>query len=43
MAGSFNYEFVCDVGKRIPRVYFYGGKKVGTSDFYSYNPTEFEW
>lgn len=42
-AGSFNYEFVCDVGKRIPRVYFYGGKKVGTSDFYSYNPTEFEW
>lgn len=43
MAGSFHYEFVCDVGKRIPRVYFYGGKKVGTSDFYSYNPTEFEW
>lgn len=43
MAGSFNYEFVCDVGKRIPRVYFYGGKKVGTSDCYSYNPTEFEW
>lgn len=43
MAGSFNYEFVCDVGKRIPRVYYYGGRKVGTSDFYSYNPTEFEW
>ena len=43
LAGSFNYEFVCDVGKRIPRVYYYDGKKVGTSDFYSYNPTEFEW
>lgn len=27
---SFNYEFVCDVGKRIPRVYYYEGKKVGT-------------
>lgn len=26
---SFNYEFVCDVGKRIPRVYYYKGKKVG--------------
>ena len=21
LAGSFNYEFVCDVGKRVPRVY----------------------
>ncbi|MBQ3599781.1 MAG: alanine racemase [Lachnospiraceae bacterium] len=42
-ANSFNYEFVCDVGKRIPRVYFYHGKKVGTMDFYSYNPTEFQW
>ena len=27
---SFNYEFVCDVGKRIPRVYYYEGEKVGT-------------
>lgn len=27
---SFNYEFVCDVGKRIPRVFYYEGKKVGT-------------
>lgn len=43
MAGSFNYEFVCDVGKRIPRVYYYCGKKIGTSDCYSYNSTEFEW
>lgn len=29
-AQSFNYEVVCDVGKRIPRVYYYKGKKVGT-------------
>ncbi|MBR1741060.1 MAG: alanine racemase, partial [Lachnospiraceae bacterium] len=34
MAYSFNYEFVCDVGKRVPRVYYRGGKVVGTKDFY---------
>lgn len=43
MTGSFNYEFVCDVGKRIPRVYYYDGKKVGTSDFYSFCQADFEW
>lgn len=32
MAYSFNYEFICDVGKRIPRVYIVDGKKVGTSE-----------
>ena len=34
MAGSFNYEFVCDIGKRVPRVYYKNGKKVGTFDYY---------
>lgn len=34
LAGSFNYEFVCDVGKRVPRVYFRHGKKVETKDYY---------
>lgn len=34
LSGSFNYEFVCDVSKRIPRVYYYKGKKAGTIDFY---------
>lgn len=38
---SFNYEFVCDVGKRIPRVYYYEGKKIGTS--HSRNHIEWEW
>ena len=28
MAGSFNYEFVCDVGRRVPRVYMENGKPV---------------
>jgi len=26
LAGSFNYEFVCGIGKRVPRVYFQDGK-----------------
>ena len=26
LAGTFNYEFVCDIGKRIPRIY--KGKKL---------------
>lgn len=34
MAYSFNYEFVCDVGKRVPRVFFRGGKVIGTRDYY---------
>ena len=33
-AGSFNYEFVCDIGKRVPRVYYKDGKQVGTFDYY---------
>lgn len=28
MAGSFNYEFVCDINKRVPRLYFSGGMRV---------------
>lgn len=34
LSGSFNYEFVCDVGKRVPRVYYRQGKIVGTHDNY---------
>jgi alanine racemase len=35
IAQSINYEFVCDVGKRIPRVFYYKGEKIGTLDYYS--------
>ncbi len=35
MSGRFNYELVCDLGKRIPRVYIQNGKVVGTKDYYS--------
>jgi len=34
LAGSFNYEFVCDIGKRVPRVYYKKNKKIGTFDYY---------
>lgn len=28
LSGSFNYEFVCGVSKRVPRIYYRGGKPV---------------
>ncbi|MFA9465863.1 MAG: alanine racemase [Velocimicrobium sp.] len=34
LANSFNYEAACNFGKRIPRVYYFNAKKVGTCDFY---------
>lgn len=33
-AHSFNYEFVCDVGKRVARIYHYKNQTVGTMDYY---------
>lgn len=35
LSGRFNYEFVCDLGKRIPRVYVHKGKIIGTKDHFS--------
>lgn len=34
LAGTFNYEFVCDLGKRIPRVYFKNQEVVCEKDYY---------
>jgi alanine racemase len=34
MSHSFNYEFVCDVGKRVPRVFYRHGKVADTRDYY---------
>ena len=34
LAGTFNYEFVCDLGKRIPRVYYRNGKVVCMKDYF---------
>ena len=33
MAGSFNYEFVCDISRRVPRVYIKNGKPVGIVNY----------
>lgn len=34
LSGRFNYELVCDLGKRIPRVYLENGKPVGIKDYF---------
>lgn len=34
MAGTFNYEFICDVGKRVPRVYISEGEIIGGKDYF---------
>ena len=34
LSGRFNYEFVCDVGRRVPRVFYQNGKAVETKDYY---------
>lgn len=33
LSGRFNYELICDLGKRIPRVYTEGGKIVFCKDY----------
>ena len=35
ITGRFNYEFVCCLGKRIPRVYIRGGEVVEQIDYLS--------
>lgn len=32
--GGFHYEILCDIGKRVPRVYIQGGEVVGTKDYF---------
>ena len=32
LTGTINYELVCLVGKRVPRVYIHHGKNVGVID-----------
>ena len=34
LSGRFNYELVCDLTKRVPRVYRQGGRITGTKDYY---------
>lgn len=32
---TFNYEIICDIGKRIPRVFYRNGEIVGAKDYFS--------
>ena len=34
LSERFNYEFACDLGKRIPRVFYADGKIVDTKDYF---------
>lgn len=34
MSGRFNYELACDLGKRIPRVYYKGGRIIAAKDYF---------
>ncbi len=34
ISGRFDYEFACDLGKRVPRVYTKGGKILCVKDYY---------
>lgn len=33
LSGRFNYELVCDIGKRVPRIYVKGTEIVGVKDY----------
>ena len=35
LAGTFHYEFVCDLGKRIPRVFYRNGRVIGSQDYFT--------
>ena len=34
LSGRFNYEFACDLGKRIPRIFIKDNKIVSTKDYF---------
>ena len=34
IGGGFHYEILCDIGKRVPRVYVEDGKVVGKKDYF---------
>lgn len=35
LGGGFHYELLCNIGKRVPRVYLRGGKPVGVKDYFN--------
>lgn len=41
LCGRFHYELVCDIGKRVPRVYYRYGEIVGTKDYFNDSYSDF--
>lgn len=41
LCGRFHYELVCDIGKRVPRVYYRYGEIVGTKDYFDDSYSDF--
>ena len=39
MSASFNYEFVCDVNRRVPRIFYQEGNIVGVKNYLLDNVT----
>lgn len=35
LSGRFNYEFACDLGKRIPRVYYRNGERIAEHTYFT--------
>lgn len=35
LSGRFNYEFACDIGKRVPRIFYKNNKIVGKKDYFN--------
>lgn len=33
LSSSFNYEFVCDINRRVPRIFYKDGRRVGTVNY----------
>jgi alanine racemase len=42
MSASFNYEFVCGMTRRIPRIYTWNGKQAGVLDYLEEEPLHWE-
>ncbi|MCC8061147.1 MAG: alanine racemase [Clostridiales bacterium] len=41
LSGRFHYELLCDIGKRVPRVYYRDGNVVGSKDYFDDVYTDF--
>lgn len=42
LGGGFHYEILCDIGKRVPRVYIRDGKVIGKKDYFDDVYRDFE-